>query len=413
MNGFIFDEMPSKNFIFQLLVPFFVTLFFLQGFRTYVVNIYISFFNILWEGTGNYTPLISFLVFGAPLLGLLAYRKVPLNHMIVGSGILTSIFAIPISLQLTYEFELLFSSLVVAFYAIFLPFYLYSRRQDQHQIGQVGESALLATSFILAFSFDILFRGVGTTSDISRTIIYFPLQLLFSITVIGLIILRQRQSPHTPTTAPENLNVETGSHPLTSRIAGLFTIAGIGAFLFLEHSLLMSPHTLLRRLFPHYSLLDMAIVQTLPLSILTLVGLMLLHTKGRNFFEKEKWYTLALSNFITILLFAGFAFYPTWFDTYVLIIINIVLLFNLYYLLQFALHPRLQWSPTILCLVVFIALLFFLLWDFMFAFSFTYAYLGDIGSIFAGQTSTIILSAAILLGIASSYAVYTLRRLSP
>jgi hypothetical protein len=189
-------------------------------------------------------------------------------------------------------------------------------------------------------------------------------------------------------------------------------MAGIGAFLFLEHSLLMSPHTLLRRLFPHYNLLDMAIVQTLPLCILTLVGLMFLHTKGRNFFEKEKWYTLALSNFITILLFAGFAFYPTWFDTYVLIIVNIVLLFNLYYLLQFALHPRLQWSPTILCLVVFVAFLFFLLWDFMFAFSFTYAYLGDIGSIFAGQTSTIILGAAILLGIASSYAVYTLRRLS-
>jgi hypothetical protein len=404
MNGFIFDEIPTKNFIVQLLVPFFVTLFFLQGFRTYVVNIYISFFNILWEGTGNYTPLLTLLVFGAPLLGVLVYRKVSLNHMILSSAILTSIFVIPISLELAYEFELLFSSLVVAFYAIFLPFYVYSRGQDQHQIGQVGESALLATAFILAFSFDILFRGVGTTSDISRTMIYFPLQLLFSITVIGLIIWKQRQSPQTSTTAPKNLDEETGPHSLASRIAGLFTIAGIGAFLFLEHSLLMNPHNLLRRLFPTYNLLDMA--------ILTLVGLMFLHTKGRNFFEKEKWYTLALSNFITILLFAGFAFYPTWFDTYVLIIINIVLLFNLYYLLQFALHPRLQWSPTILCLVVFLAFVFFLLWDFLFAFSFTYSYLGDIGSIFAGQTSTIILSAAIILGIASSYAVYTLRRLS-
>ncbi|MFX1300653.1 MAG: hypothetical protein ACFFDE_06900, partial [Promethearchaeota archaeon] len=90
MNGFTFDEISSKNFIFQLLVPFFVTLFFLQGFRTYIVNIYISFFNILWEGTGNYTPLISFLVFGSPLIGLLVSRKVSLNHMIVGSGILTS-----------------------------------------------------------------------------------------------------------------------------------------------------------------------------------------------------------------------------------------------------------------------------------------------------------------------------------
>jgi len=412
MNGFIFDEIPSKNFIVQLLVPFFVTLFFLQAFRTYVVNIYISFFNILWEGTGNYTPLLTLLVFGAPLLGVLVYRKVSLNHMIASSAILTSIFVIPISLQLAYEFELLFSSLVVAFYAIFLPFYIYSRRQDQYQIGQTGEAALLATGFILAFSFDILFRGFGTTSDISRTLLYFPLQLLFSIIVIGLIIWKQRKAPQPQLTPSKSPDEEPEPHPLTSRIAGLFTIAGIGAFLFLEHSLLMSPHTLLRRLLPSYMFLDITFVLIFTLCILTLVGVMFLHNKGRNFFEKEKWYTLALSNFITILLFAGFAFYPTWFDTYVLIIVNVVLLFNLYYLLQFALHPRLRWSTTILCLVAFIAFLFFLLWDFMFAFSFTHAYLGDIGSIFAGQTSTIILSAAIILGIASSYAVYTLRRLS-
>ena len=305
MSGFIFDEIPSRNFIFQLFVPFFVTLFFLQGFRTYVVNIYISFFNILWEGTGNYTPLISFLVFGTPLLGLLVHRKVSLNHMIVGSAILISIFAIPISLQLAYEFELLFSSLVVAFYAIFFPFYLYSRGQDQQQIGQAGEAALLATGFILAFSFDILFRSVGTTLDISRTLLYFPLQLIFSIIVIGLIIWNQRKAPQPPATTQKNLREESEPLPLVSRIARLFSLAGIGAFLLLEHSLLMSPHTLLRRLYPAFSLFDIVFVIILTLCILTLVGVMFLYSKGRNVFAKEKWYILALSNFITILLFAG------------------------------------------------------------------------------------------------------------
>jgi hypothetical protein len=230
--------------------------------------------------------------------------------------------------------------------------------------------------------------------------------------VIGLIIWKQRQAPQPPATTQKDPIEESEPLPLISRIAGLFSLTGIGAFLFLEHSLLMSPHTLLRRLYPSFSLLDIVFAIILTLCILTLVGVVFLYNKGRNAFAKEKWYILALSNFITILLFAGFAFYPTWFAPYVLIIVNIVLLFNLYYLLQFTLHPRLRWSTTILSLVVFIAFLFFLLWDFMFAFSFTYAYLGDIGSIFAGQTSTIILSAAIILGIASSYAVYTLRRLN-
>ncbi|MFX0080076.1 MAG: hypothetical protein ACFE8O_12645 [Candidatus Hermodarchaeota archaeon] len=412
MNGFIFDEIPPKNFIFQLLVPFFVTLTFLQGFRTYVVNLYISFFNILWEGTGNYTPLITLLVFGSPLLALLLYRKIPLNHMIVGSSILTMICAIPISLQLAYDFELIFSSLVVAFYVIFLQFYLIKRRQVQSSIGNSAEAALLGVSFILAFSYDILIRAFGTTYDLSRTLLYFPLQLIFTIALLGLIVWKQRQTSNPPEVAQNNSTEEPLKLPLISRLAGVLTIAGIGAFLFLEHSLIISPHNRLRWAFPPYFLLDITIAFFLILGILAIVSIILLHKRGRALFDQEKWYTMALSSLIIIMLFTGFWYIPLWFDVLSLLIINILLLINFYYILQFTLHPKLRWSVNVLCTAIFVAIIFFLVWDFMLAFSFTYAYLGDIGTIFAGQYMTIMLSAVIILGIASTYSTFKLRRLS-
>ncbi len=411
MNRFISEEIPSKDFIFQLFVPFLVTLFFLQSFRTYVGNLYISFFNILWEGTGNYIPLLTLLAFGAPLLAVLIYRKVSLSHMIIGSAILAAIFATPISLQLAYEIEILFSSMVVAFYAIFLPFYLYSQIQNQHEIGHTGKAALLSVSFIIAFSFDILFRAIGTTSDISRTLPYFPFQLIFAIIVIGIGIWKIQQAPQLPDISPNTASEEHKPLPLTSRIVGLLTIAGFGAFLFLEHSLFLSPHNLLRSQNPPYFLLDITIILVSILSIQTIVGIMLLHKRGRSIFDREKWYSVAISNLIIILVFPGFLFWPIWLHSLALTVINLFLLANLYYILQFTLHPRLRWSTTILCIAIFVAFLFFLLWDFMFAFTYTYAYLGDIGSIFAGQSLTLIYSAFIILGIASTYAVYKLRRL--
>ncbi|MFX1576217.1 MAG: hypothetical protein ACFFCF_03485 [Promethearchaeota archaeon] len=411
MNGFIADEIPFKDFIFQLVIPFLVTLFFLQSFRTYVVNLYISFFNILWEGTGNYIPLLTLLAFGAPLLAVLIYRKISLSHMIIGSAILTAIFATPISLQLAYEIEILFSSMVVAFYAIFLPFYLYSQSQNQHVIGHTGKAALLAVSFIIAFSFDVLFRAFGTTSDISRTLPYFPLQLVFAIIVIGLGIWKNQQSPKPSTNSLNTAIEEHPSLPLTSRLVGLLTIAGFGAFLFLEHSLFLSPHNLLRSQNPPYFLIDITIILISILSIQTIVGIILLHKRGRNMFDREKWYTIAITNLIIIMAFPGFFFWPSWFYILTLMVINFFLLSNLYYILQFSLHPRHRWSVTILCIAIFIAFLFFLLWDFLFAFTFTYAYLGDIGSIFVGQTLTLIWGAFLILGTTSTYAVYKLRRL--
>jgi hypothetical protein len=356
------------------------------------------------------------LVFTTPLLAILLHKKISIRYMIAGSAILTAFFSLPISLQLSYEVELLMASMVVAFYSIFLPFYLYWRTQDQPHINYSADAALLSISIILAFSYDLLFRTLGTTYDISRILFSFPIQFIFAIVIIwsnyALITSSLQQSPTPSESVSKPPNEENEVKLITSRIAGLFTIAGVGAFLFLEHSLLLSPHNLLRWAYPTYFLLDITIALILTLIVLIIAAILLVHNTLRNYLQREKWYTMTIGNLILTVLLASLFFSGGWLAIISIIGFQLVMIINLYFILQFTLHPTLRWSTTILCTATFVAFLIFLLWDFMFAFTFTYAYLGDIGTIFAGQAITIILSAAIILGLTSTYAVYKLRRLT-
>ncbi|MFX1564340.1 MAG: hypothetical protein ACFFDP_13635 [Promethearchaeota archaeon] len=127
MSEFAFEELTLKEMVIRLLIPLILTLFFIQGFRTYVVNLYIAVWNIIWEGNFPLITLASLLVIGTPLFAFIASKKIQDRKMIAGSAILTSICVLPISFGLTYEVELLMSTLVVAFYSVFFPFYMFRR----------------------------------------------------------------------------------------------------------------------------------------------------------------------------------------------------------------------------------------------------------------------------------------------
>jgi hypothetical protein len=122
------------------------------------------------------------------------------------------------------------------------------------------------------------------------------------------------------------------------------------------------------------------------------------------------WYGLAIANFVLTIFVASVFLSGGWLATIGIIGCQLVLILNLFFLLQVSLHPAVRWSATTLLLAMFLVLIVFLLWDVMFAFTFAYAYLGDIGSIFAGHAITINLSSAILLMVCSVFAVYKLRR---
>jgi hypothetical protein len=300
--------------------------------------------------------------------------------------------------------------MIVAFYSIFLPFYLYSRINTTSEITVSGEAALITTSFIMAFSYDLLFRSFGTTYDLSQILIYFPIQLLFVIILIGLIIWQLRQPDHTTTNTREATISEIKEMTKTSRISGVFTIAGIGALLFLQHTLLMNPYNLLRWAVPQYFLLDLSLTLIITLTMLLLSAILLLHPKLRKYYASEKWHYLILYNLLLIIPLGLLFLIGGWFFIIFVLIFQIVIIFDLFLLIRYAIHPSLRWSPVILCTAIFVGFIIFLLWDFMFAFTFTHAYLGDIGTLFAGQAFTIVLTAALILLGTSTYAAFKLGR---
>jgi hypothetical protein len=397
----------------KVVLPFLVTLFFLQGFRTFVVDVYVALFNILWEGTGEYLPLLAFLVFAMPLVTILFLRRgVPARVLVSGSAVGVTVCTVPLSLLLPYEVELLLASLGIAMYSVFLPLYLFQRRQAPSSLGFSGDAAFLALGMVCAFSYDLLFRTVGGTYDLARTVLALPVQLVFAVVIVGLVVWNRVPRPSTAGITQSAVESEGGRNSLRSRVGGAFTVTGLGFLLFLEQGLLLNPHNLLRWAYPVYFLFDVTIAILLTFLILVFTALLLAHNRSRTSLQRVPWYWLAVANLV-LTVFLAFVFLAGgWLDVIGVIGCQLVVLLDLFFLLQVSLHPTVRWSATTLLVAMFLALLVFLLWDVMFAFTFAHAYLGDIGSIFAGHAVTIVVSAAILLGVCSVYAGYKLRRLS-
>ena len=332
--------------------------------------------------------------------------------LVGGSAIGVAVCTVPLSLLLPYEVELLLASLVIAMYSMFLPIYLFQRRQATSTLGSLGDAALLALSIVLAFSYDLLFRAVGATYDLSRTLLALPVQLVFLVTVIGLVVWERLPAPSSANIAQNAAETEQGGNSRGSTVVGVFTMAGLGFVFFLQQGLLLNPQNLLRWAYPAYFLFDVTIALVLTFLILVFAALVLAHNRSRSSLQRVPWYVLAIANlaltvFLALILLSG-----GWLAVIGAIGCQLVLIFNLFFLLQLSLHPAVRWSATTLLVAMFLAFIVFLLWDVMFAFTFAHAYLGDIGSIFAGQAITIIVSAAALLGVCSVYANYKLWRLS-
>jgi hypothetical protein len=411
MNGFMFDGLSFREFLYRLVLPFVVTVFFLQGFRTFVGDVYIALFNILWEGTGEYLPLLAFLVFAMPLVAVLLHRKVSLRMLVGGSAVGVAVCTVPLSLMVVYELELVLASLVIAGYSVFLPLYLYQQRQTPSGLGASWSAAFLTLSIILAFSYDLLFRTLGGTYDLSRTLLLLPVQLVFTVVIIGLVVGNRVQPLPAASKAHNDVEMKSLGNSSGSMVPYVFMMAGLGFLLVLQHGLLLNPHNLLRWAYPVYFLFDVTIALLLTFLMLFCAALVLAHNQLRASIQRIPWYGIAIANLV-LTIFLVFVFLSGgWLATLGLITCQLVLVLNLFFLLQVGLHSAVRWSATTLLVAMFVALLVFLLWEVMVAFTFAHAYLGDIGSIFAGQAITINVTAAVLLGACSVFAVYRLRRL--
>ncbi len=237
---------------------------------------------------------------------------------------------------------------------------------------------------------------------------YFPVQLVLSLTTIILVVWKYRQGPSTQTEMP---TTETESIVPPSRIIGILTIAGLGALFFLEFGLLTNAHNILRWAIPSYTLFDLALLTPIIILAIVVASLGLIFSKIGSLLPKDNWSFIIIGNSIMFFSVASlFLVGGGWITIALLIITQVFVIFNLYTLLRFALHYDFQWKSGVLCTSMFLVLLIIFLWDFMTGFTFAHSYLGSIGAIFEGQALIVFLSAATILYITSSYAAIKVGR---
>ena len=252
LGFFLFDDMDFQEFITRLLVPLFVTLFFFQAFRTFVVNMYVAVWNVIWYDA-SVLPLAAMVAFFVPLLGIVIGKKVSDRNIMIVSGMLTGIFALPICIGGQLEFllgaagfglatavELLFSTLVIACYSLFLPSYIASQIVGESGTSKDNEAKLFSASFSLALAYDITIRSLNMMYDASRMFLYIIPQTIFTLLILVLLVKEYRVGE---SKRPRVLGV---SGIAASRLGGVLLPVGIGMILFLEIGFFANPQTLLR-----------------------------------------------------------------------------------------------------------------------------------------------------------------------
>ncbi len=410
MGSFIFDDMDFQEFSTRLLLPLLVTLFFLQGFRTFTINLYVAVWNYIWYDT-SILPMLVILAFFTPLFAIIIGRKISDRKLMISSAVLVSIFSLPMALGGQLELvlgasafglgsgiELVLSTLVVAFYSIFLPSYIANQITGESGTSKESEVSLFIGGFALAFGYDILFRSFYGMYHVSRVFLYIIPQTILVVAVLFLLVKEIRVGE---SRRPRTLGVSGIS---ASRLGGVFLPLGIGMVLFLELSLLANPQNVLRWAVPGYSLLELAVLIILMISVFTLTVLALFYTPLASKLPLNEWFFFLVGNIIIFTALFCVLFIGTWFSAALALLAQFFIVLDLYILVQYLVQRQFKWGRfTVISLSFFLGLIFLLLLCFMTGFAFAYAY---ILVIFEGQAPTIILAATVILLLTSTAAAY-------
>jgi len=377
--------------------PLLMTLFFLQGMRVYVTGLYVTVWNIVWIPGSSMLPLLTLLVFVFPLLALVVAKKVTSRVLAVLSTICISMCSLMLGFGLSYELEMLLSSLVVGFYGIFFPFYL-SHRFDWGTFERSKiELALFTCGFALALSFDLMFRAFGATYDVRGNPTLLPLKFVLAMVGVVLGVLLHQEGP-----LREKGDIEA---PSASRIGGILIPSGVGGLLFMEFTIFANPNSVLRWTQTQYSVADLALFTPLLILATSLATLVLAIPYVRSNLGVERRKTILLGNLVIFVGVVCVLFVGTWLSAVIVLVGQFFMVFSLYGMLRYvSLHQFRGARKSILAASFFLGLLILLLWDFMYAFSFAHAFLGSIGSVFEGQFPFIILLMAGILWLTSTLA---------
>jgi hypothetical protein len=392
-----FERQFWRSFAVSFLAPLLMTLFFLQGMRVYVTGLYVTVWNIVWIPGSSILPLLTLLVFVFPLLALVVAKKVTSRVLAAVSTICISMCSLMLGFGLSYELEMLLSSLVVGFYGIFFPFYL-SHRFDWGTFERSKiELVLFTCGFALALSFDLMFRAFGATYDVRVNPTLLPLKFVLAMVGVVLGVLMHQKGP-----LREKVDIEA---PSASRIGGILIPSGVGGLFFMEFTIFANPNSVLRWTQTQYSVADLALFTPLLILATSLATLVLAIPYVRSNLGVERRKTILLGNLVIFVGVVCVLFVGTWLSAVIVLVGQFFMVFSLYGMLRYvSLYQFRGTRKSILAASFFLGLLILLLWDFMYAFSFAHAFLGSIGSVFEGQFPFIILLMAGILWLTSTLA---------
>ncbi len=350
-----------------------VLLFFLQAVRVLFSVLFGIIYDAVFAGPMTLAMVISMLLallaFLTPLLAPRRRRGIQLTLFV--TSLLVFLSRVPLTMN-NPDLRLYSSLLIVAGGGLYVAALLRQR------------AAVFPGAFIAALAGDQLFRALGNTFDVTLRDGWLPYQIVMSVAlaVLSGIAFYSEVFRRPPRQAEE----------ASERGLGLLGGLAIGAFIFLETSLLAFPNALARWSMVSYSILTPALL------LVTLLPLLLgFQTLPRRLFTKRAW-GLLLSLFTCLCLAAGYLLQGSLAGMALLLAQLLVLLSQL--LAADCVQPSVACrrqpagSPDPAgAKDLALGLVFFLLINFAFAFAFTYAYTLEL---FRGAGLPIVLVAGLL-----------------
>ena len=287
----------NKGFSF-LILPIIVTLFFIEGLRTYATGVYAAIFHVVFQDPGWIFSLI--ILFTIVLFALPAFTNALCDHFGEQKIYLISIGVIAISrllmaFNLISTLETLLAAIIVGFFGIFLSIYMKNLIKNPLKISQKSKIGIISTFVIAAFLIDALIRTIGLSSDLSLITwpllpnFWYVIQYLWLLIQIPLSILIIYFGHKTKDIIFEGIDIEEKEFPVAEKNNLWVVIAfGLSMFFFLGYNMFLYPGAIAEFATVNFATkISYNVINPLFISAITFSLFYILFFKEKHIFKKE------------------------------------------------------------------------------------------------------------------------------
>lgn len=358
------------------------TLFFVQGFRAYMMYLYKLIWDLTAWGAPGASPLLLATLWwlAAPAISIFLVKRVGSPKVSSASLAMLSLSSAFLSLDLSYEVEMVLSSVVVGFYCIFFISYFSCRLERQEHI--VYATAGLTAALLI----DVLVRAIGNTCDA-------PMNPRLAVVEVPLAIVAFMAAARPPT---EPLTVRCGS---SSWRTAAILLSGFWTTLLVEIMVFVSPSTVLRIAYPSFGFRSLALYYSLLAAALASSATIVLHPK---FQVKASKNVVAVPSAALLPIAAFLVFFTRSLMSAAIVLLSQLALSAVFYsFLRLASSFEADVRPKLLAYSSAIGLIAMLAWNFTYAFTFVHPFL-PLAKPFEGKLPAILISASLVSAVFSS-----------